>query len=384
MSDVVILGVGQTPVGEHYDQSLAHLAYQAVRDARREAGGLLPQVLYIGNFMAATASRQANLGALLATDLGLVGIEATTVEAGSAAGGAALHMGYLAISSGMVDVALVVGVEKYTDIIGPATDAVLAQMLDSDYEAMLGMTPAAQAGILMKRYLHETGAPRQAFAGFAVTSHANAANNPNAMFRRAITAETYERAEVVVDPMNMYDIAPYGDGAAALVLANSRLIPAGLPHRPVRITGSSLVTETLALHDRPDPLGWRAAGLSVERACRQAGMLPGDASFFEYDDAFSIYAALSLEAAGFARRGEGWKLAHDGALSLDGRLPAATMGGSKGRGNPIAAVGVYQAVEAVLQLRGAAGKNQVAGARRGLIQSLGGAAATAVTHVLEI
>jgi acetyl-CoA C-acetyltransferase len=104
---------------------------------------------------------------------------------------------------------------------------------------------------------------------------------------------------------------------------------------------------------------------------------------FELCDAFSIYAVLSLEAAGFAGRGQGWKLAQDGELGLKGRLPVSTLGGLKGRGNPLGATGVYQIVEAALQLRGEAGPNQIPGARRALVQSLGGPAATAVAHVLE-
>jgi acetyl-CoA C-acetyltransferase len=121
----------------------------------------------------------------------------------------------------------------------------------------------------------------------------------------------------------------------------------------------------------------------VERACRQAAIRPQDVDFFELYDAYSIYATLTLEAAGFAPRGEGWKLASDGQLSLQGKLPIATFGGLKARGNPGGATGIYQAVEAVLQLRGLAGRNQVAEARLGMIQCLGGPAATAVTHVLE-
>ena len=154
-------------------------------------------------------------------------------------------------------------------------------------------------------------------------------------------------------------------------------------HPSVRISGSSSVTDTLALHDRPDPLTFQAARLSAERACRQAGILPADIDFFELFDAYSIYAALSLEAAGFAERGRGWSLAEDGALSLDGTLPVSSFGGLKARGNPGGATGVYQVVEAVLQLRNQAGENQVADARRALVQCLGGPASSAATHVLE-
>ena len=104
---------------------------------------------------------------------------------------------------------------------------------------------------------------------------------------------------------------------------------------------------------------------------------------FEYDDVYSIYAALGLEAAGFAQAGQGWKLAADGSIGLTGQIPCATMGGSKARGNPGGATGVYQAVEAALQLQGRAGTNQIAGAKVAMLQCLGGPASTAVTHLLE-
>jgi acetyl-CoA C-acetyltransferase len=96
-----------------------------------------------------------------------------------------------------------------------------------------------------------------------------------------------------------------------------------------------------------------------------------------------VYGVLSLEAAGFAPRGEGWKLAKGEKLTLKGDLPINTMGGLKARGYPLGATGAYQLVEAVQQLRGEAGENQIANARLALVQSLGGPASTAITHVLE-
>jgi acetyl-CoA C-acetyltransferase len=383
MSDVVIAGVGQYPVGEHWNVSLRSLAAKAILAARKDAGGLKPQALYVGNLLAPTLSHQQNLGALLVDNTGLDGIEACTTEAAGASGAAAFRLGYLAVASGFIDVALVVGVEKYTDMVGPEVEGALAETTDYDYEAVQGLTLAAQAALLMQRYMHEYQAPRRAFADFPLLAHANAASNPNAMFRRPISREAYERAELVSDPLNLFDIAPYADGAAAVILTHPELVPPQVTHRLVRVRGSGLVIDTLALHDRPDPLAFEAARLSVERACRQAGVLPSDVDLFELCDAFSIYAVLSLEAAGFAERGQGWKLAQGGELGLKGKLPISTLGGLKGRGNPLGATGVYQIVEAALQLRREAGPNQVTGARRALVQSLGGPAATAVTHVLE-
>lgn len=387
MIDVVIAGIGQTPVEEHWDKSLRELGFAAIEAATLDAGGLRPQALFVGNMLAPQLSRQAHLGALLADFAGLTGIEAYTLEAGGASGGAALRAGYMAVASGQVEVALVLGVEKFSDVVGSSVDAALATGSDSDYEAIQGLTPNAQAALLMRRYLHEHQTPREGFAGFPLVAHANGASNPNAMFRKAISAEAYNRAGMVSDPLNMFDVAPSADGAAALVLTRSNLLPPGLPHRLVRVAGSSMATATLALHDRTDPLSFEAARISVEKACLKAHITPLQVDLFELYDAYSIYAALSLEAAGFAERGGGWKLAQNGGapaeISLHGSLPISTLGGLKARGNPGGAAGVYQAVEAALQLRGEAGVNQVPAARRALIQCLGGPASAAVTHVLE-
>jgi acetyl-CoA C-acetyltransferase len=389
MTEVVIAGIGQTEVGEHWEIGLRDLAYAAIHDAIHDAGGLKPQSLFVGNMLAPNLSRQAHVGALIADYAGLTGIEAVTVEAAGASGGAALRQGYLAVASGFVDVALVVGVEKFTDKVGSEVDEALATASDSDFEAVQGMTPAAQAALLMKRYMHENEVPADGFAGFALTAHANGVANKNAMFRKAIKAETYAKAEMVSDPLNMFDMAPNADGAAALLLTRRELyhprrgLPSSFSNPLVKIAGSGASSDTLALHDRKDMLYFDTAQLSAGKAMKQVGLTLDGIDFFEYHDAFSIYAALQLEAVGFAIKGSGWKLAADGSIGLKGKIPCATMGGMKARGFPGGAAGVYQAVEAVMQLRGQAEANQVKDAKFGLIQSLGGPASTAVSHILQ-
>lgn len=383
MTEVVIAGIGQTEVGEHWEIGLRELAFAAIQEAVRDSRGLKPQALFVGNMLAPNLSNQAHLGVLLADYAGLLGIEAVTVEAAGASGGAALRQGYLAVASGMVDVALVVGVEKFTDKLGSDVDTALATTGDSDFEAVQGMTLAGQAALLMKRYMYEHEVPADGFAGFALTAHANGVGNPCAMFRKAIKPETYVKAEMVSEPINMFDMAPNADGAAAVILTRRDLLPNDVSHPFIKIAGSASASGTLALHDRKDMLYFDTAQLSAGKAMKQADATLDDIHLFEYHDVFSIYAALQLEAVGFAVKGKGWKLAADGEIGLKGRIPCATMGGMKARGFAGGAAGVYQAVEAATQLRGQAGSNQVSNAKTALIQSLGGPASTAVSHILQ-
>ncbi|MEN8242498.1 MAG: beta-ketoacyl synthase N-terminal-like domain-containing protein [Chloroflexota bacterium] len=381
MHEVVIAGVGQTSVGEHWDISLRELAFYALEAARNDAGGLLPQALYLSNMLAPALSHQSHLATLVADFCGLQGIEAASVEAAGASGGAALRMAHLAVASGAVEAAAVVGVEKMSEQTVMNVHAAEATTGDSDYEAEQGLTPTAGAALLMRRYLHEFAPPKYVFGGFPLVAHANGVGNKHAMFQKAIRPELYQRAGMVSAPMNMFDVAPLADGAAAIMLTRPELLPEKFVHPLVRISGSSSVVDTLALHDRPDPLVFQAARLSVERAMAMAGKTHSEIDLFELFDAFSVYGALSLEAAGFAEPGQGWKMVENGVAE---QLPMLTFGGLKARGNPGGATGVYQAVEASLQLRDQAGDCQVDGARVAMIQALGGPASTAVTHILEL
>ncbi|MBM3121238.1 MAG: hypothetical protein FJZ97_03515 [Chloroflexi bacterium] len=378
--EVYVAGVGLTPVGEHWNVSLRELALEAIEAARADAGGLRPQALFAANMLAPALSGQTHLGVLLADSAGLRGIEATSFEAAGASGGVALRQAYLAVRSGLIEVALVIGVEKITDRVGPAVEAARSMAGDADHEAVQGLTPAAQAGLLMRRYLHESGAPEDALAGFAVNAHANGLMSDHAFLRRAISVEDYRQAPREDDPLNLFDVAPLADGAAALLLTRRAALPSG--GRPdVRVAGSSVATAATALHDQADMLGLSAAAESARRARLQAGVESDQISLFELHDAYSVFAPLSLEAGGFAERGQGWRLAAGGQIGLTGPYPICTFGGSKARGEVGGATGVYQAAEVVLQLQGRAGKNQVAGASTGLAQCLGGAGATAATHI---
>jgi acetyl-CoA C-acetyltransferase len=93
-------------------------------------------------------------------------------------------------------------------------------------------------------------------------------------------------------------------------------------------------------------------------------------------------AALSLEAAGFAPRGQAPRLANDGEITPQGKIPVATRGGLKARGHPVGATGMYQIVEVIQQLRGEAGETQVPDAHVGMAQNIGGSGSNIITHIL--
>jgi acetyl-CoA C-acetyltransferase len=378
MRGVEIIGVGLTPAGEHWESTLAGLAFDAASRALEDAGSPVPQALFVGSAFSGALSGQENLGAFLADRLGLRGLEAHRVEADGASGASALRLAEMAVGGGAVDVALVVAVEKVTDLLPDQVDRARAAALDADREAAIGLSPAAAGALLLARYLHDHRLEREAMGAFPILAHRNALTAAHAFLKREVSAESYARAPSVARPLNVLDCAPDVDGAAAVVLAAGRRAS-----KSVRITGSAAAVGPVALGARRDPLLLEPAARTAREALSRAGRSLRDVSLFEPDDSLSILAALSIEAVGFADRGHAARRAQSGAFALGGELPICTFGGSKARGHPVGAAGLYRIAEAALQVRGDAGANQVRGARVALVQSLGGLGATAITHVLE-
>ena len=384
MREIAIIGIGQTPIAEHWDKSVRVLAGEALFEALADAGRQQVDGLFIGNMLSGPLNRQENLGALVADWVGLRSAEAVKIEAACGSGAAALRAALMAVASGAMDSAAVVGVEKMTETAGTRTTAALATAADADWEAAQGLSFVAINALIMRRYMHEYGWQHHHFAPFSINAHANALHNPCARLHDPISAADYDKARMVAEPINLLDASPIGDGAAALVIVPAGSLLPGNGRPRVTIAASASATDSLAVHDRHDPLWLSAVHESARKAYAQAGAGPDDIDIFELHDAFSIMAALSLEASGFAERGQGPRLGLDGHIGRDGRVPIATRGGLKARGHPVGATGAYQLVEVVQQLRGAAGTGQVPGQPRlGMAQNIGGSGATVVTHILK-
>ncbi|QYK50249.1 MAG: thiolase domain-containing protein [Anaerolineales bacterium] len=378
MRPVSIVSTAQLPVMKANPDSLSQMAATVISEALQSASVTGVEALYVSNMLADELQSQKHLGALFADEAGLHGVEAMRIGAATAGGAAALRVAYLAVASGDVDLAMVVGAEKMSE--GSAVPA-LAKALDAKLEVPLGANMINRNAELMRMYMERYKVPKNGFANFAVNAHKNAKHNPNAMFRKPVSAATVQKSRVIYAPLRLYDSAPICDGAAAVLLAPTDQARA-YTKTPVHMLASSVATDYFRLEDRPSPLHLRAAEMSAEKAFRAANVTHSDISLFEVHDAFTIMSALQLEAAGFAAPGRGWRLAHENKIGLKGKIPITTMGGLKARGHPIGATALYQTCELVLQLTEQAGKNQVRKPKVGMMQSIGGVASTVVTHIL--
>jgi acetyl-CoA C-acetyltransferase len=350
MREVAIVGIGQTPVAEHWGLSIRELAGEAVFAALIDAGRQNVDGIFVGNMLSGILTRQESLGAMVADWVGLRHAEAFKVEAACGSGAAALRMAIMAVASGEMESAIAMGVEKMTETKGVETTSALATAADADYETINGLSFVALNALIMQRYLYEYGWKHTDFAPFSINAHANAVHNPMARLPEPISASDYLKARMIADPINLLDASPIGDGAAALVIVPAETHPTN--SRPsIIIAGSAAATDSLAIHDRRDPLWLAAAEISAKKAYAQAGVNPWEIDVFELHDAFSIMAALSLEACGFSERGQAPRLAQEGDILPNGRVPIATRGGLKARGHPVGATGIYAAKPARIKFR---------------------------------
>lgn len=377
MENIFIVGVGQTPVGKYENLSLRSLALMACRQAMKDAGIGAVDAVFVGNMIASETTGQGHLGPLVAAGIGSGHMESVSVNAACASGAAAVRQAYLAVASGEFKTVLAVGVEKMSGTERGYLSQLLATAADAELEGANHASFVALNALLMQRYLHQYNIPRDDFSVFAEVAHENAVANPNARLRERVSREEYLNARLVFDPMGLFDCCPTGDGSAAVVLSRES------KRRAIRITGSAVASDSLSLQERRDPLWLQSAENSCRAVLQRANRTRAEVDFFEAHDAFTIMAALSLEACGFAEKGRGVEFALEEGIRPRGRLPMSTSGGLKARGHPVGATGVYQIVEAVQQLRGEAGANQLPNPAVGLTQSFGGTAATAITHLLE-
>jgi acetyl-CoA C-acetyltransferase len=386
MREVAVIGAGITRFGELWDLSFREIGidagFQALVDAKLTSHQL--DAFYLGNMASGSLLEQEHIAPLVIDYAGLAGhhVGAIRVEAGGASGAVALHQGYLAVASGFYDYVVVGGAEKLTDVPDFTANRITGSTADQEWESVFGATLPGLWALVARRHMHDYGTKREEFAQVPVQAHAMASKNPIAHYRNKITLDTVLNAGPVAEPLGVFDCAPLSDGAAAVVLGP---LDEAKKHQeiPIRIAGSQVACDSMALMHRQDLTSLAATVTAAREAFKRAKRTPADVQVAEIDDAYSIAALVALEDLGFAEKGKAGPAFAQGGFDMGATTVVNTSGGLKAQGRPFGAVGVAQAVEIVRQLRGQAGERQVKGAELGLAHNVGGTGATAVVHLFE-
>jgi acetyl-CoA acetyltransferase len=384
---VAIIGAGSTAFKARWiEKTYYELAFEAARLAFEDAG-IRPQEVdaAVYGIYNEFFERQGMPEIYIHDYLGL-GLKASCrVTAGGATGGMAVRAGYLEVASGLHDVVLVLGVEKCADCYsyeaGSSSPEILKAITtsaDMTFEVPLGLTPAASYALPTVAHMERYGSPtEEQMAKVAVKNHRNAKNNPLAQSPKDLTVEEVLLSPMICYPFKRYDNCLHSEGATAVILASEETAKKRCPN-PAWITGVGIATDMAFPGNRPDLTVLASSVEAGRRAYRMAGIRDPrrELDFAEVHDAFTAAEILSYEALGFCGPGEGGTLIDTDVTEMMGDLPVNPSGGLIGCGHAIGASGVMQVMEAALQVRGRAGARQVPGARRGLVQSVGGPATT--------
>jgi len=382
MRNVAVVGVGQTKFGELWDRSLRELAAEAgnlaITDSSVDKANV--QSLFVGNMAGGKFASQEHIAALVAAQLGVNPIPATRIEAACASGAAAVRQAYISIASGVYDVALVVGVEKMSDL--PASEVVASLMAASDqeWEAGIGITFSALYALMARAHMHKYGTTEEQLALVSVENHKNAVGNKYAQYPFEVKLQTVLNSPMIADPLKLLDCSPITDGAAAVVLASENV--AKKLANPVWIRASAQASDSIALHERESLTEMNATKIAAKNAYSSAGVDVNKVDVFEVHDCFSINEIISLEGLGVVPVGQGGKFIEKGGHALTGEAPTNTSGGLKAGGHPVGATGVRQIIDLTHQLRSKA-HNQINGAGVGLALNVGGSGASSVVHILS-
>jgi acetyl-CoA acetyltransferase len=367
MRNVVVIGVGMTNFGKFPDLTVEQLGREAAWAAMKDAG-VRPQdiqVAYLGNL---TERRETGHISCVAQEVlmgvGVRGIPVTRVENACTSGSTAFREAWIAVGSGLYDMAMAVGVEKLTGRgAGPLT------RIGDTIDGIAGFSPPGMWAMRARRHMAQYGTTLEQMAKVAVKNRKHGKLNPRAQYPKEVTVEEVRKSPMICDPLTLLDSCPTTDGGAAAILCSeeaakrytSKLIYVGAA---VLKSGTYDSTRNIAINE----IEKRAA----QEAYEWAGVGPQDLDFAEVHDCFTIAEIVRTENLGFCKEGEGGKLVEEGTTQLGGKFPVNPSGGLLCKGHPIGATGVAQVAELVWQLRGEAGARQVNGAKVGLAHCSGG------------
>jgi acetyl-CoA C-acetyltransferase len=383
MRKVLVAGIGSTTFGQHPDIGIEALAIRAADAAIRETGIDRSEIgaLYLGNFVAGPLFGQEVLAGLVADGLGLEQIPCTKVEGACASGGIAFRHAYLAIATGMCDVALAVGVEKMTGRDTATVTAALNCAMDNRTDGVSGLTFPGLFGLVWKLHAQRYGTTRSDVSAVIRKNKANGLLNPLAQMAAIIDDEAIARSAMICDPLQLFDCCPVSDGAAAVLLVAADRA-GDLAYPGIEVMASIQTRGSARIAGHKDLCSFDATVSAAQKAYEAAGIRPADVDFVELHDCFSIAEIVDSEDLGIVPRGEGAIWARDGRTGIGGDIPINPSGGLLAKGHPVGATGIGQIYESVLQLRGRH-PNQVKDAEIGLTHNLGGTGVACTVNILR-
>lgn len=393
---IYIIGAGMTKFGKLPDLSVKDLTRIAVKQALADAeiSKDVIDAAYFANTAQGYMDGQVFVrGQLALRDMGFEGIPITNVENACASGSTALNLAVQHIAAGNGDVVLAAGAEKLFNqdkhkmlglfdsgwdietveenkqkllALGEGIEPPPGTMSDRPYSVFMDVYAA-----FCRFHMREFGTTQRQIAAVSAKNHQHSAANEKAQYREAMSIDDVLAAPPISYPLTLPMCAPISDGAAATIICNEAGLKKlnGNRKRAIKICASVIQT---GINRSSDDYRNHITVLAAKKAYEKAGIAPSDVSVAEVHDATAMGEIIQSENLGFFDFGAGGPAAERGDTKIGGRIPINPSGGLESKGHPIAATGLGQTYELVMQLRGEAGARQVENARVAIAENGGG------------
>lgn len=370
---IPIISYGVTKFKEHWDFDLIDLITYAAAEAIKKIDIKENEIgaVYLANNLN-MLNGLGNLTSLVSEKLGVK--KATLVGGEDAAGAAALQQAAMSIVSGENEVVLVIGAEKMSDFIASDLIEINTLLLDKE-ESLQGVAPAALFAMMSKAHMRQYGTNKEDLALISEQNHKNASLNPKAQYPFEVSKEQVLNSGVVAEPITMLECSSNPDGAAALIIVKPELAEK-YTKKPVYLIGAGHAKDSLALSRRKSITKMESTINAAKIAYEKAGITSKDLDVAEVHDVFAISELMALEDLGIIEKGK-----FNGFESI---IPINPSGGLEGCGHPLAATGVRQACEIVMQLSGEGGDRQVKDAKIGLTHTMSGTGSSSFVNIFGV
>jgi len=380
-SDVVIVGIGEAPIGKLPGMSAVEIQSIAVRKALldcalgiRDVDGMVA----LGPYAVPNTGFVTTFAEYLGAKLSYC---ATIDIGGTVTSMSMLQQAAWAISSGHCEVLVCSSGENLLTGRPAGRHGMVIKNLvgGEEFEEPFGIpNMVSQYALVAQRHFHQYGTTVADLGAVAVAARSNAMLNENAVMRRPLTLEEHASSRLISSPLRLLDCSVPADGAGAIILTSAkRARRLGLRGVRMRSMAMRLTHNTIVGVPDMEQLPLRAA---AQAAFEAASVEPADIDIACLHDAFTISVIMMLEDFGFCERGAAGPYIREGNASLGGRCPVNPHGGLLSQGH---FGGFLHPVELVRQLMGRADRRQVDGARLGLLGGSGGLFSPAGVMIME-
>ena len=368
MSKVGIAAYGTTPFTKD-DHKIETILHKSANDLFQKNPNIDKKE--INAVLVSTNNNSKYLSPVLSEMAGIQPKIAHSIESLCNSGTNSIVSAFSYISSGLADMVLVTGAERYDSP---------GQILEWDNARGEFKHPIFWASIFSKAYKQEYGISDEELAIVSVKNHKQAQENPNAMSKKTYTVEDVMNSKKLTDDLRLLNCSRPCTGSASILLA-SKEIAEKYTDMPIWITGIGQKTTSAGFTKNTSLTSMESTVIAGQSALKMSNHNISEIDVAEVHDAFSVCEPMALESLGFTNPGQGINMVQK--LHEEDNFMINPRGGLIGSGHPLGATGISQTIEIVQQLQKTAGNRQTNNPKTGLVHNMSAAATSSTVLVLE-